>query len=141
MTEQGKRRYKLQDGYRLKMEIQGIKDSIEELRINMTSLQSIRAQERTQGGDTAPDKAMIDKLNRLSELEKKLEELVELQLQMTEDIDLIPDRLDRVVLRYRYINNFTWERIAERMNYSERHLKRLHIQAVKNFEKIFLKCH
>ncbi|KYM38498.1 hypothetical protein A2U10_07125 [Fusobacterium necrophorum subsp. funduliforme] len=130
----------LKSGYELRVEIQSLKETIEELKVNIQSLSSVQLKERVQGGENSPDKSMIDKLSKLYELEEKLEKLVEFQIKIATEIEHLEDWKERVVLRYRYINNFTWEHISERTGYSKKQISRIHKRAIINFRKNFAKC-
>ncbi|MCI7344352.1 MAG: DUF1492 domain-containing protein [Fusobacterium necrophorum] len=130
----------LKSGYELRVEIKSLKETIEELRINIQSLSSVQLKERVQGGEKSPDKSMIDKLSKLYELEEKLEKLVEFQIKIATEIEHLEDWKERVILRYRYINNFTWEHISERTGYSKKQISRIHKRAIINFRKNFSKC-
>lgn len=127
----------LKSGYELRVEIQSLKETIEELRINIQSLSSVQLKERVQGGENSPDKSMIDKLSKLYELEEKLEKLVEFQIKIATEIEHLEDWKERVILRYRYINNFTWEHISETTGYSKKQISRIHKRAIINFRKKF----
>lgn len=130
----------LKSGYELRVEIQSLKETIEELKVNIQSLSSVQLKEKTQGGENSPDKSMIDKLSKLYELEEKLEKLVEFQIKIATEIEHLEDWKERVVLRYRYINNYTWEHISERTGYSKKQISRIHKRAIINFRKNFSKC-
>lgn len=130
----------LKSGYELRVEIQSLKETIEELKVNIQSLSSAQLKERVQGGENSPDKSMIDKLSKLYELEEKLEKLVEFQIKIATEIEHLEDWKERVVLRYRYINNYTWEHISERTGYSKKQISRIHKRAIINFRKNFSKC-
>ena len=130
----------LKSGYELRVEIQSLKETIEELKVNIQSLSSVQLKERVQGGENSPDKSIIDKLSKLYELEEKLEKLVEFQIKIATEIEHLEDWKEMVVLRYRYINNFTWEHISERTGYSKKQISRIHKRAIINFRKNFAKC-
>lgn len=130
----------LKSGYELRVEIQSLKETIEELKVNIQSLSSVQLKERVQGRENSPDKSMIDKLSKLYELEEKLEKLVEFQIKIATEIEHLEDWKERVVLRYRYINNYTWEHISERTGYSKKQISRIHKRAIINFRKNFSKC-
>lgn len=53
-------------------------------------------------------------------------------MSMAQNLD---NPISRKVLRYRYIEKLEWQEIADIMNYSERHIYRLHDNAIKK-----LKC-
>lgn len=45
-------------------------------------------------------------------------------------VNSVPDERERIVLRYAYINGFSWREISARTGYDERHVRRLHRQAL-----------
>lgn len=54
--------------------------------------------------------------------------------QLVEAIDAMPTgEAPKTLLHYRYILGYTWERIAVEMNYSFRHVLRLHGEALSKF--------
>lgn len=62
-------------------------------------------------------------------------QMIELSNQCRKIIDRMPDRRERLVLRYRYIHGYSWDRIAGEMGYSLRWIYKLHDRAVRSFEK------
>lgn len=72
---------------------------------------------------------------RLVELEKELdgriESYVALVRQIEGAIDAVGNAQYRDVLRYRYLNGWSWQRIAERMYYTQDWVWRLHARALK----------
>ena len=53
---------------------------------------------------------------------------------ISEQINKLGDQNEIDVLFYRYIKQYDWYRIAERMNYTERHIHRIHGEALLHFE-------
>lgn len=45
-------------------------------------------------------------------------------------IALLPDERHRTVLRMRYLNGYSWHRVADECGYGERHVRRLHRDAL-----------
>ena len=45
-----------------------------------------------------------------------------------------PDLQERVILYGRYVNFYSWEKIAQDMGYSERHVLRLHGSALEKVQ-------
>ena len=68
------------------------------------------------------------------EVEKDLASLYDIQVELNEKVNKVEDFNERMVLRYRYILNYTWEQISEKMGYSTRQVIRIHGEALKNFE-------
>lgn len=79
----------------------------------------------------------IEQMDRITQLIcDRIEQLVLLKQQIEEAIQGIDDQVLRLLLEYRYINGFTWERVAEEINYDYRHTIRLHRKALEAIE-----CH
>lgn len=76
----------------------------------------------------------VDEIARLEErLDGHLEELVRVRVQTEKAIKKINDPMKGRLLKYRYVAGFTWEKIAGEMEYSLRHIMRLHRQALDQF--------
>lgn len=83
------------------------------------------------GGDSRSlERAMehIDELTR--ELTRRRDELTALRRQTGAAIDALPDPRLRELLRLRYIEGLTWERIAEKMGLSRQWVWKLHGNAL-----------
>lgn len=128
-----KKRY-LKRGYRINLEIESKKEVLEELKANLDGIKTIQLTEKVQGGDTPSDNAMFNRINKLMEVEKDLASLYDIQVELNEKVNKVEDFNERMVLRYRYILNYTWEQISEKMGYSTRQVIRIHGEALKNFE-------
>ena len=104
-----------------KREIEIIKDKIEYLEENKTSIKSMIIDDMPKGSNTEND--------RLGELLGKIEELLNIynekqirlikQKKKIEDaIDKLEEATDRKIMRLKYIDGYTWERICVVLNYS-----------------------
>lgn len=74
---------------------------------------------------------MIDETER--EIDQKLQMLVKLKAEISRAIDRLSNREERMVLRCRYLNDYSWEEISALMNVSERTVYRIHGTALQNF--------
>ena len=74
----------------------------------------------------------IDCLER--EITVEIEKLITLKKEINEAIRSVPDNREQALLRYRYINNYTWEKIGVLMNTSERTARRMHGAALSHFK-------
>lgn len=129
-----KKRY-LRRGCRINLEIESKKEVLEELKANLDGIKAIQFSEKVQGGDIPnDDNAMFNRINKLMEVEKDLASLYDTQVELNEKINKVEDFNERMVLRYRYILNYTWEQISVKMGYSTRQVIRIHGEALKNFE-------
>lgn len=130
-----KKRY-LRKGYRINLEIESKKEVLEELKTNLDGIKAIQFSEKVQGGDIPSDNAMFNRINKLMEVEKDLASLYDIQVELNEKINKVEDFNERMVLRYRYILNYTWEQISEKMGYSIVNTHRIHKRAIENFNMV-----
>ncbi len=65
-----------------------------------------------------------------TELEKEIDKLIELKEEIKQAISSVDNKSFREVLTRRYILYQKWPVISERMNYSIRHIRRLHDDAL-----------
>lgn len=83
-------------------------------------------------------KSFVDKLVKLdSEITAKIDELFELKTVVTNQIDQLELSEHVVILREKYLNQRTFDYIARQLHTSERHVKRLHGDALQDFEDKF----
>ena len=69
------------------------------------------------------------------EMERRIDEYVALTLKIETAIDRIEDGRLRDLLRWRYMNEWGWEKIAQALGYERRQAFRLHGKALEAFER------
>lgn len=72
----------------------------------------------------------IDEIQR--DVEEKVAYLVRLKEEINAAIDMLASRDEQLLLRYRYLDDFTWEEIARMLNVSLRTVHRIHGSALQN---------
>lgn len=76
-------------------------------------------------------------LEKIDEIQHSVEEKVAYLICLKEEIDKAIDKLDnrdeQLLLRYRYLDNCTWEEIAAMLNVSIRSVHRIHGMALQHF--------
>lgn len=97
-----------------------------------TSSDYTRPAVQTSHGKEAKFESLIDRLiDMQNDINKKIDELVNLKPKAEQIISSIDDSRIRAVMRYRYICGWSWEKIARKMHYSVDHVSGyLHKQAV-----------
>lgn len=76
----------------------------------------------------------LAKINEIkANVEQKVGQLIALRDEISTRINLLEDREEQLVLRYRYIDNCSWEEIARFINVSLRTVHRIHGSALQNF--------
>ncbi len=82
----------------------------------------------------APFVRTLEKIAELQEeVEKKISHLISLREDISMRIEMLGSPEEQMVLRYRYLDNCTWEEIAAMVNVSLRTVHRLHESALENF--------
>lgn len=82
---------------------------------------------------------VINVIESRQELQSLIDKRTELILSITKQINLIDNNLYVALLQNRYVNCCTWEETAELINKDVDYTKKkLHIRALKEFEKIFV---
>ena len=76
-------------------------------------------------------------LEKIDEIQHSVEEKVAYLICLKEEINKAIDKLDsrdeQLLLRYRYLDNCTWEEIAAMLNVSIRSVHRIHGMALQHF--------
>ena len=82
----------------------------------------------------APFVKIIEKIwEREQSLNEKIDRLVDLKTEINAAIDKLEDVEERLLLKYRYLKNESWEDIALDLNVSYRTVHRIHAAALRNF--------
>ncbi len=80
----------------------------------------------------------VEKIMMLEEdINADIDELEKTRVEIERVIDRVPDRAQRLLLVLKYIdrhNHYTWDKIAAEMNYTWRHIMRLHNLALDNLK-------
>lgn len=115
-------------------EIKRLKNS---LYMNTSAIKADTVQESRKGHY---DDKYIKLLEESEKLNNRIDELIDLKVKITNEIDLIEDRRYRIILREHYLNMRTFEHIASAMCYDVRHVHRLHGEALLAINHVIV-CH
>lgn len=70
-------------------------------------------------------------------IDREIDKLITIREEITDVISTIDDTDIRTLLEYRYINGWSWRRIAAKMHYSEKHVTGyLHRKALHDIQKL-----
>ena len=123
----------LHQAYRLDKRIQSNIEEMERLRELSTSVSSPSWGERIQT-QRHTDALFVRYLERIEELQIKINDevdhLVALKAEIRDVINKVTDIDERMVLRYRYVHNFTWEQIGDELNVDKSTIRRWHGNAL-----------
>ena len=122
----------LKEHIRLKQEIADLKENIEKLRLQAQSISATRIT-GAPAGSGSPDK-IADNLARVDNLisyyHTKLNQCLVEQQRIKQAIASLPD-VERLLMRYRYIDGLNWIDVAAKMNYSWQGTHKIHARALK----------
>lgn len=126
----------LKQAYRLDQRIQLDTVEVKGLREMAGSVSAIRYDKERVQSSRNTEAPFIRTLDRLWELEAKLsselETLSALKKQIGETIDTVEDMDERLVLKYRYVHNMTWEQIGCELSADRTTVYRWHGKALQH---------
>jgi len=121
--------------YRLDQRINSNLEEVTALREMSSSVSSPLLTERVQTSRKrdAPFVRCIEKIIDLEEkINKEIDLLVELKKEIRGVISTVEDTDERLVLKYRYIHNYTWEQIGNELHADSRTVRRWHGSALQH---------
>ena len=123
----------LRQAYRLDHKINSDLEEVAALREMASSVSSPQLSERVQTsrkGD-APFVRCLEKIIELEDkINKEIDLLVELKKEIRTVITTVDDTDERMVLKYRYVHNYTWEQIGNELHADARTVRRWHGKAL-----------
>ena len=127
----------LSRAYRLNERINSYLAELDDLRALACSISSPSFEEKY-GGTRPTDPPFVRAIEKIDCLEREIsleiEKLISVKKEINEAIRSVPDNREQALLRYRYINNYTWEKIGVLMDMSERTASRMHGSALSHFK-------
>lgn len=135
MTEKLTAKKYLSQARYLDADINSRQQELDSVRKNLSSIQSPQIKEDViqESRKGAYDEKFIKLFEIDDDISEKIDELVNLKDDISKRIDNVEDRLSVVILRYRYVNMLEFHEIANKLQQSERHITRLHGDALVKF--------
>lgn len=128
----------LRQGFKLKREIEHDKKILEELKSNLDGLQALQNSEKVQGGPVKDDTSIVNRMNKVIELENKIKnklyKLNDFQEKLLSELEKIENIDEKILMESRYILNLKWESIADKIGYSLSQTYRIHGKILENFK-------
>ncbi len=117
--------------YRIDQRIALTEENVKELRHSATTLGSPGFEE-SYNPNHPTDAPYVKVMERLTEQEKKLEELIMLKQEIIDVINGLENIDERLVLTYRYLQRMSWRDIATEMFMDAKTVMKLHGEGLKN---------
>ncbi len=119
----------LKQAYRLDHRINSDIAEVERLRMMACSI-GVPGYEEHYNPNRSAEAPFTHRLEKIWELEiridAEIDKLVDLKTQIRSVIEAVSDPNERMVLRYRYIHNMTWEQIGDELHAGETSIRRWH---------------
>lgn len=125
----------LEQGRRLEKMIRLQKHELMELRELSEGISSPGFEEHYSAGKNTQspfEKVMMRIMDMEEKMAGTLDRLLSFKQEILQVIGSVEDRDQRMVLHYRYLCNWTWNRIGEELNWDERTVRRIHQRALEN---------
>lgn len=120
------RRYQVLDA-----DIRQICEELKEWRKRAMKLTTVYLDLPANGRAGNPAQIAVEQIAQFEvRLDWHVEELVRVRVEIQKAIAKLDSPVMRNVLKYRYISGHTWEKVAQDMDYTIRHVTRLHNQAL-----------
>lgn len=86
------------------------------------------------GGPTKAEKALEALEALMDKIEADKTEIIARRAEIKACIESVQDERQRNILRYRYINGFSWPEVSGRLGYDQCYIQRVHRRAVEAME-------
>jgi len=123
--------------YRLDEFIKSNQEELANLRELAISIKGVNTEkDKVQESSSSTDAKYVDIVNKCVELEKliegELDRFFTLKMEIRAVINAVKNTDERLLLKLRYINFYSWEEISREMNMSLRNLHYIHSSALDN---------
>lgn len=125
----------LHQAYRLDQRINSNLEELAALREMASSISSPQLSERVQTSKQT-DAPFVRNLEKIMALEDRINKEVNLLMELKDEIraviTAVPNTDERMVLKYRYVHNYTWEQIGTELHADARTVRRWHGKALQH---------
>lgn len=125
----------LRQAYRLDQKISSDLEEVASLREMSASVSSPQLTERVQTSRNT-DAPFVRALEKIMDLEERINKEIDLLMELKKEIRVVittvEDTDERMVLKYRYVHNYTWEQIGNELHADARTVRRWHGKALQH---------
>ena len=124
----------LNQSYKLNELIESNQQELADLNVLKTSISGIDYSKDKVQLSPSSDASFVKIVEKIVELENTIREdterMLQLKLEIRNVINQVVDNEEKLLLKYRYLNFFSWEEICDKMNVSIRTAHRIHSEAL-----------
>lgn len=125
----------------LDRDIQSRIDELASLKAVLLSSPKLVEDKVQSSSNNSTDDTYIKIIQLEESINKQIDDLVSLKVEISTKIDSLSSRLHRVILREKYINMKTFDEIANQIPCALRQVHRYHGDALLEFRNLVTKCH
>ncbi len=116
-------------------ELDNLEEKLKRITIKIQSVRTSNFSDTSKGG---PTQDIIDLLTQKekyqNQLAKKIIKMENVRSQIELSLDTLEDSRLRIILQYKYLENYSYKEISTLLDKSERHIRRLHDIAIRIME-------
>ena len=114
----------------------GGKEYLGQLKNGNLRIQVLEKQKRKLMSGKGNFESLTDKVMDIqAEIDNKIDGLLALKKVIINSLDVVENNLYYAILFEKYVNLSTWEKMAEIFNYDYKHLQRMHLKALAEYER------
>lgn len=117
----------------INIEIDSLSEELETLKASFLGSQKLKHDKIQTSAKQSYDDNLVHYAELNDRINEKIDDLIKLKIKVDKEIDKLTDRKEAIVLRNRYIMNKSWKEIAHSLNYTERHIYKIHGKALLSF--------
>ncbi len=111
-------------------------DFVEKLKLLAFNVSSCKENSKHTNKDQGSIRC-VEKIDEMQiEINADIDKYIDICTKIRSYVEQIKSRTEQIILTERYLNNKSWEEIAELLHYSKQHIFRLHGKALNDFEII-----
>lgn len=115
----------------LSKEMENINRKLDKLTLKIQEIRKSNFSNMPKGGQRQDIVDLLAQQEKYqNKLAKKLAKIENIRLQIESSIDTLEDSRSRLILQYKYLENYSYKEIAADLKKSERHIRRLHDVAI-----------
>lgn len=135
-TLRDKKRF-LNQFYWISKELENLEEKLKKLTIKIEGIKTTNFSSMPKGGQHQDITDLLAQKEKYQlQLAKKMTKIENIRSDIESSIDTLEDSRLRLILRYKYLENYSYKEIAADLRKSERHIRRLHDIAIRIMEII-----
>lgn len=130
----------LNRAYLIEKEIDSDVRELEEMKMLSETVSAVRYDKEVVQSSRIISDNMAETVAKITDMQEVLENeisrYIDIKSEIRDAIMMVEDNAERMLLKYRFLHFYSWEKIAAEMDYSVPQIYRIRKRAFRNFEKL-----